>query len=85
MKIYVYIEYNEDSMSEKLIKVSTDIEVLKKYLKERVESYFNCPWDKIKEQYFSEDSECILSDTFTNYHDYRDNFLIWEIAEGNMI
>lgn len=30
MKTYVYIEYNKNSMSEKLIKVSTDIEVVKK-------------------------------------------------------
>lgn len=47
MKIYVYLEYNDNSVSEKLVKASTDIEALKKYLKERAEKYFNCSWDEI--------------------------------------
>ena len=76
--MYVYIEYNDDSISEKLIKVSTDIEVLKKCLKERVENYFNCPWDEIEDKIFSEDDT--LSDVYVHYDDTC-KYLTWEIEE----
>lgn len=84
MKTYVYIEYNKNSMSEKLIKVSTDIEVVKKYLKARVSKYFNCPWNEIEKQYFF-DSDYIFSDTFVNYRNSENEDFIFEIIEGETI
>ncbi len=81
-KNYVYLEYNDNSVSEKLVKASTDIEALKKYLKERAEKYFNCSWGEIEELYFSGDDT--LSDTFIHYDDTQD-YLTWEIIEVEVI
>lgn len=46
-KMYAYIEYSDMDVTEKMIKVSTDIDKLKNFLREKVENYFKCPWDEI--------------------------------------
>lgn len=75
---YVYIEYNDNDVSEKLIQVSPDINTLKKYLKERVEKYFNCSWDRIEKKYFTADDE--FTDTFVKF-DNSNDILTWEILK----
>ena len=76
--LYVYIEYNDNSVSEMNIKASTNIDTLKTYLRERVENYFHCPWNEIEAKFMGSDDE--LTDTYVHYDD-TSNYLTWEIMK----
>ena len=77
-KMYAYIEYSAMDVTEKMIKVSTDIDKLKNFLREKVENYFKCPWDEIEDKIFSGDDT--LSDVYVHYDDTC-KYLTWEIEE----
>ena len=77
-KMYAYIEYSDMDVTEKMIKVSTDIDKLKNFLREKVENYFKCPWDEIEDKIFSGDDR--LSDVYVHYDDTC-KYLTWEIEE----
>lgn len=77
--VYVYAEYNDMSVGDIMIKVSTNLDTLKAYLKSRVVHFFDdCPWDEIEEKKLTSDDE--LSDMYVHYDDTM-AYYTWEITK----
>lgn len=85
MKIYIYKEYNDSGLYESAIMVSTDIEKLKGYLKDRVKRFFGYDnFAEIKDRFGFCNGD-IFSDTFVSYKIDTDKSFSCRIVEANTI
>ena len=80
-QLYMYQEYNDYSLGDIITKVSYNRDELMNYLKKRVEKFFNCSWDKIKENYHIPDDDLIMEDGFVKYY-AQDADYYWEVTKA---
>ena len=79
-QLYMYQEYNDYSLGDIITKVFYNRDELMNYLKKRVEKFFNCSWDKIKENYHVPDDDLTMEDGFVRYYD-QDADYYWEVTK----
>ena len=80
-QLYIYQEYSDFSLGDMITKISYNRDELINYLKKRVEKFFDCPWDRIKEDWHISDDDLIMEDGFVKYYD-EDADYYWEVTKA---